>query len=182
MARTLTQRLVAEFQWVDPGPESTHLVSDISGWWRDPHLLAELGPALAAPFQAARPTVVISPAVTGLLLGSLAATALHVGFTPAHKPGDRRIPSPTTWAASPPDYRGRSVRLGVLDRHLGPGDRVLVVDDWVATGAQVRALYHICAKRGAKPVGSAAIVAACPATVTNELGLHALLQASQLHP
>ena len=120
MPAELTERLVALFRWIDPGPGTSHLVSDISGWWRDPAVLAELGPALVAPYRAARPTVVLAPAVTGLLLGPLAATALGVGFVAAHKPGDGRLPAgPLTWAQSPPDYRGRRVDLG----RTGPAPR-----------------------------------------------------------
>jgi adenine phosphoribosyltransferase len=125
---------------------------------------------------------VVSPAVTGLLLGPLAATALGVGFVPAYKPTDGRLPAgATSWAESPPDFRGRRVRLGIPDRHLGPGDRVLVVDDWVATGAQLRALYQLCAARGAEPVGTATVVADCPPVVAAELRVHALLDAARLH-
>jgi adenine phosphoribosyltransferase len=181
MPADLSERLVELFRWVDPGPQSTHLVSDVSGWWRDPTVLAELGPALAAPFRHARPTVVLAPAVTGLLLGPLAATALGVGFVPAYKAGDGRLPAgATTWAQSPPDFRGRRVDLGVRDRHLGPTDRVLVVDDWVATAAQLHALYAICAARGAEIVGTSAVVAECPPAVAAELRLHALLDAARL--
>ncbi|MFI6823060.1 phosphoribosyltransferase family protein [Micromonospora sp. NPDC050187] len=183
MSTELSQRLVELFRWSDPGPESSHLVSDVSGWWRDPYVLAEIGPALVAPFRATAPTIVISPAVTGLLLGPLAATALGVGFVPAQKPGDgRQPPGPTTWAQSTPDFRGRRVTLGVRDRHLGPGDRVLVVDDWLATGAQVRALYQLCAARGAEPVGTTVVVADCPPQVSTELRVRALLDADRLEP
>ncbi|MFC8847071.1 MULTISPECIES: phosphoribosyltransferase family protein [unclassified Micromonospora] len=183
MPAELSERLVELFRWIDPGPQSTHLVSDVSGWWRDPAVLAGLGPALAAPFQDARPTVVLAPAVTGLLLGPLAATALGVGFTPAHKAGDGRLPAgATTWAQSPPDFRGRRVDLGVRDRHLGPGDRVLVVDDWVATGAQLHALYAICAARGAEVVGTSAVVVDCPPDVAAELRVHGLVEGGRLSP
>ncbi|RIV38960.1 phosphoribosyltransferase [Micromonospora radicis] len=181
MSAALRRRLVELFAWVDPGPETSHLVSDVTGWWRDPVVLAALGPALVAPFRSARPTVVVAPAVTGFLLGPLAATALGVGFVPAHKPGDGRLPAgPLTWAQSPPDFRGRSVDLAIRDRHLGPGDRVLLVDDWVATAAQVRAVYEICAARGAEPLGTSAVVAACPPAVTTELRVHGLLTDADL--
>lgn len=176
----LSRRLIDLFRWADPGPASSHLVSDVSGWWRDPQVLADLGPALVAPFRADRPTVVISPAVTGLLLGPLAATALGVGFVPAHKPGDGRVlTGPSTWAQSPPDFRGRRVSLGIRDRHLNPGDRVLVVDDWVATGAQVHTLYAICAARGAEPIGTASVVVDCPPEVADELRVHGLVDAAR---
>ncbi|MEV1144334.1 phosphoribosyltransferase [Micromonospora sp. NPDC049799] len=181
MAAELSERLVELVRWIDPGPGATHLVSDVSGWWRDPDVLARLGPALVAPFRAARPTVVISPAVTGFLVGPLAATALGVGFVPAHKPGDGRLPAgPLTWAQSPPDFRGRRVDLAVRERSIDPGDRVLVVDDWVATGAQVRALYEICAARGAEPVGTAAVVVGCAPETVAELRLHGLVSGTAL--
>lgn len=179
----LSRRLTDLFRWADPGPESSHLVSDVSGWWRDPVVLATIGAALGEPFRAAAPTVVVSPAVTGLVVGPLTATALGVGFVPAHKFDDgRQPPGATTRAQSPPDFRGRRVTLGVRDRHLGPGDRVLVVDDWVATAAQVRALYQLCAARGAEPVGTAVVVADCPPQVRAELRIRALLDADQLAP
>ncbi len=153
MPGELTERLVELFRWIDPGPASSHLVSDISGWWRDPEVLAELGPALVAPFRAARPTVVVAPAVTGLLLGPLAATAAR-GRVRARTQGRRR--APTGRAAhlgeESAGLPGPAVDLAVRDRHLGPGDRVLVVDDWVRTGAQLHALYrHL---RGARRRGA----------------------------
>ncbi|MFI7574559.1 phosphoribosyltransferase [Micromonospora sp. NPDC049497] len=181
MAAELSERLLELVRWIDPGPGATHLVSDVSGWWRDPDVLARLGPTLVAPFRAARPTVVISPAVTGFLVGPLAATALGVGFVPAHKPGDGRLPAgPLTWAQSPADFRGRRVDLAVRERSIDPGDRVLVVDDWVATGAQVRALYEICAARGAEPVGTAAVVVGCAPETVAELRLHGLVSGTAL--
>ncbi|SCE86649.1 phosphoribosyltransferase family protein [Micromonospora mirobrigensis] len=180
MPGDLSERLVALFRWIDPGPSSSHLVSDVSGWWRDPEVLAGLGPALVEPFRAAAPTVVVAPAVTGLILGPLAATALGVGFAPAYKGGDGRVPAgAVSWAQSPPDFRGRRVDLGVRDRHLGAGDRVLVVDDWVTTGAQLRAVYAICATRGATVLGTAAVVRDCPAEVAAELRVRALLDADR---
>lgn len=181
MGVALRERLIGRFRWVDPGPESSHLVSDVSGWWRDPEVLSALGPALAALFADERPTVVTAPEVTGLLLGPLVATALGAGFVPAMKQCDaRRVAEPTTWTQTPPDYRGRTLRLGIRDRHLGPGDRVLVVDDWVATGAQVRALYELIATRGAEVVGAAAVVADCPPQVAAELRLRSLLTGADL--
>ncbi|MFY1688777.1 phosphoribosyltransferase family protein [Plantactinospora sp. WMMB782] len=183
MRAELSRRLVGAFRWTDPGPESTHLVSDVSGWWRDPQLLAGLGPALAEPFRAAPPTVVVAPEVTGLLLGPLVATALGAGFVPAYKnTGQRRIAEPTTWAWTGYDYRERRLALGVRDRHLGPGDRVLVVDDWLASGAQVRALHEIATRRGATVLGTACLVAAAPPETLAELRVTHLLTEADLHP
>jgi len=178
---TLRERLAAAVRWFDPGPHSDHLVSDVAGWWRDPELLAAVGDALADLYRAEQPTVVVAPAAGGLVLGPLVAVALGVGFVPAVKDDeDRRIADEMTWAATPPDYRGRQLRLGVRSRHLSAGDRVLVVDDWVATGAQVQAVYAVAAARGAQVVGCAAVVAAAPPSVVDRLGVRALLRAEEL--
>lgn len=177
----LRKRLVRAFRWIDLGPGSTHLVSDASGWWRDPAILTDLGPALADLFRAERPTVVVAPEVTGYVVGPLVATALGVGFVGAVKEGaERQIAEPMTWARTPPDYRGRALGLGVRSRHIGRDDRVLVVDDWVSTGAQVRALYDVVRELGADPVGCAAIVAERAGSLASELNVRALLDATDL--
>ncbi|OKI67913.1 phosphoribosyltransferase [Micromonospora sp. CB01531] len=181
MRGVLSHRLVELFRWVDPSPDSSHLVSDISGWWRDPVVLAGIGPALAGLFPDARPTVVVAPEVTGLLLGPLVAVAAGAGFLPAYKQdGGRRRVGPMRWAETPPDYRGRRLRIGVNARRLGPGDQVLLVDDWVATGAQLDALQRVVRDSGAEPVGAAAVVATCPPQVAERLRLRTLLSPDQL--
>lgn len=167
MTSDLRDRLIATFRWTDPGPHSEVLVSDRSGWWRDPHILDGVGPALANLFGGEHPTVVVSPEVTGFLVGPLVARSLGVGFVEAYREGSRRtIAEPMTWAEVPADHRGDRQRLGVRSRLISPGDRVLVVDDWATTGSQSRALYQLIAELGAIPVGTAVIVDECPRNVS----------------
>jgi adenine phosphoribosyltransferase len=174
----LRDRLRRAFRWTDPGPPSDYLVSDRSGWWRDPVLLDGLGPALAGFFRADRPTVVISPEVTGFLLGPLVARALGVGFIEAYRAGARRaIAEPMIWAEIPADHRGDAQHLGVRRRLLADDDRVLVVDDWASTGAQARGLRELVGKRY---LGTAAIVDECPPAVTAELTIRSLLTGADL--
>jgi adenine phosphoribosyltransferase len=183
VASDLTERLAELFRWIDPDPDENWLFSDTSGWWRDADVLARIGPALAAPYRADRPTVVVSPEVTGLLLGPLVAVALGAGFVPAYKGESKRLAGePASWAETAPDHRGRTLTLGVRNRHVRPDDRVLVVDDWVTTGAQLRALYEVIAARGAEAVGAAAVVADCPPELARELRLVALLTADEINP
>jgi adenine phosphoribosyltransferase len=155
----LKNRLIGSFRWLDPGPHSSHLVSDVSGWWRDPEILAGIGPALAGLFPDARPTVVAAPEVGGFLLGPLVASALGVGFVEAYKDTrHRRIADRMVWARAAADYRGRTLALGVRAARVRAGDRVLVVDDWADTGAQIGALRAALASVGAEVVGAAVIV------------------------
>ena len=173
MTSDLRDQLRAAFRWTDPGDGSDYLVSDRSGWWRDPAILGGLGDALAGLFRAERPTVVVSPEVTGFLLGPLVARALGVGFVEAYRAGARRpIAEPMIWAEVPADHRGETQHLGVRRQLISPDDRVLVVDDWAATGAQARALSTLF---GAGYVGTAVIVNDCPPEVARELTLRGLL-------
>ena len=159
MAFDLRDRLRAGFRWTDPGPGSDVLVSDRSGWWRDPHILDGIGAALAGLFPSSSPTVVVAPEVTGFLLGPLVARACRAGFVEAYRAGARRpIAEPMTWAEVPADHRGDRQHLGVRTHLITPADRVLIVDDWASTGAQAQALTGLITELGATPIGTAVIV------------------------
>jgi adenine phosphoribosyltransferase len=177
---------VAAYRWVDPGPHVTHLVSDITGWWRDPSVLAGVGPALASLFDGpapdgVAPTVVIAPQIGGVLVGPLVAQALGVGFVEAYR--DERVDQmaePVLRAVSRPDYKGRVVTLGFRARHLSAADRVLVVDDWADSGAQLEALRELVRLSGASYLGAAVIVDGCPAEVRAALDVRGLLRPADL--
>jgi adenine phosphoribosyltransferase len=172
VASDLRDRLRAGFRWTDPGPGTDLLVSDRSGWWRDPFVLDGLGPGL---------TVVVSPEVTGFLVGPLVARALGIGFVEAYRAGARLpIAEPMTWAEVPADHRGDGQRLGVRTRLIGPADRVLVVDDWAVTGAQARGLSALLTSLGATVIGTAVIVDECPPAVAAGLGIRGLLTGEDL--
>ncbi|GAA2844163.1 adenine phosphoribosyltransferase [Actinoplanes cyaneus] len=174
----LRDRLRRAFRWTNPGPPADYLVSDRSGWWRDPAILDGLGPALADFFRDDRPTVVVSPEVTGFLLGPLVARSLGVGFVEAYRAGARRaIAEPMIWAEVPADHRGEIQHLGVRRELLAADDRVLVVDDWASTGAQARGLRTLL---GDRYLGTAVIVDECPPAVTAELTIRSLLTGEDL--
>ena len=171
------QRLVAAYRWVDPGPHVDHLVSDITGWWRDPVVLAGVGPALAALFAGTAPTVVMAPQIGGMLVGPLVAQALGLGFVEAYR--DERVDQmaePMRRARSRPDFKQRVVTLGFRARHLSPIDRVLVVDDWADSGAQLETLHELVRLAGAAYVGAAVIVDGCPDEVRAALDVRGLLR------
>ena len=169
MEREQAQRLLAaRFPLVADHP-------DVAGVLRDAELLALLGPALAAPFRAAGVTLVCAPEARGPILGALAATALGVGLVLARKdernhPGaDRRTISAPTWRGSPEVFLTRSF-------DFAPGDRVLVVDDWITSGSSVRALAEAVASHGATYVGASVLVDKAHPDVLASLRVEALVR------
>ena len=59
---------------------------------------------------------------------------------------------------SEPDYRGNRSTLRLQVRSLSPGDRVLLVDDWLETGSQALAAKAMIEETGAVFVGASVIV------------------------
>jgi len=177
----LAERLRTAFAWRSDRPDR-HSYADMTGWWRDPELLRELGPALADLHAARRPTIVVGIESRGSLLGPLAAAALGVGFVEV-----RKEPSPATnsdaWlsATTPPDYHDRHLVLGFARRLVRGGDRVLLVDDWIATGGQALGARTLVDRAGATWVGGAVIVDGLRnARLRRDLGVRSLLHSREL--
>jgi len=144
-------------------------------------VIRDIGRALGDLFADNLPTVVVSPEVTGFLLGPLVAQALGVGFVEAYREGARRpIAEPMTWAEVPADHRGDRQRLGLRTHLINAADRVLVVDDWATTGSQARALHALIRSLAATPVGTAVIVNETSPAVTTELTVRGLLTGTDL--
>ncbi|WP_104169013.1 phosphoribosyltransferase family protein [Arthrobacter sp. SX1312] len=151
-------RLRQSFRWwgdrTDPD-----FRADVTGWWRNPGTLLLLGPSLAQLFADSAPTVVMGTESRGSLLGVLTAQYVGVGFAEVRKNPGRAANSDAWWETSTgPDYRNRSLRLGLLRPLLQAGDRVLFVDDWIATGAQAEACYSLVEMSGASWIGAAVVV------------------------
>lgn len=127
-------------------------------WWRDPELLALLGPALAA-LEPTDATVIAGAQSSGYLLGPLVAVELGLGFV-----GVQKRPEPDG-----------TITLAIADGVIAPGERVLLVDDLVDTGAQARAVRGLLRRHGATWRGVRALMALCPPEVSADLGVVALV-------
>lgn len=145
------------FAWLGDRTDHTWY-ADPTGWWRDPVLLSRLGPALAG-LAGTRPTVVIGPQSRGCLLGVLVAAHLGVGFVEVRKDDGPACDS-EAWLrrTCPPDYRDRQLTLGFPRNLVRGGDRVLFVDDWVATGAQALAAQQLVGDAEATWAGAVTVV------------------------
>jgi adenine phosphoribosyltransferase len=143
-------------------------------------VLRGLGPALAGLFDEV-PTVVLGPVSRGSLVGALTAAALGVGFVEMRKAGGSAVDS-DRWVrrTSAPDYQDRHVVFGFRRRLVQPGDRVLMVDDWIDTGATARTARALVLDCGAHWVGAACIVdALTDPRLRHDLPVRSLLDVRQ---
>lgn len=90
----------------------------------------------------------------GFILGGALADRLGAGFVPVRKPG--KLPWKSRSARYELEYGTDSVEMH--EDAVGPADRVLVVDDVIATGGTARAAGDLCEALGASVSGFAFLV------------------------
>ena len=98
--------------------------------------------------------IVLGAEARGFILGAALAYTLGAGFVPARKPG--KLPYETIAAEYELEYGTDS--LEIHEDAIGPGTRVLVHDDLLATGGTARAKCDLVEKLGGEVVGVAFIV------------------------
>lgn len=128
------------------------------------------------------PTVVIGPVSRGSLVGAVTAMALGVGFVEIRKNQAAAMDS-DRWVrrTSGPDYNDRHIEFGFRRELLQPSDRVLMVDDWAATGMTARVARDLVADCAAHWIGAACIVdALTDPRLRHDLPLRGLLDVRQL--
>ena len=109
---------------------------------------------LADPYSAAGVTKVLGAEARGFILGGALAYRLGAGFIPARKPG--KLPWNTTSAEYALEYG--TDQLEMHTDAVGPGDRVLIVDDVLATGGTAAAKADLVLQGGATVVGYAFLI------------------------
>ena len=110
--------------------------------------------AMAEPFRDARVDRVVGIEARGFLLGAPLAVELGVGFAPVRKAG--KLPSETFAADFELEYAEATIEMH--RDALGPGDRVLVVDDVLATGGTLEAAVELVGRSGAVVTGIVVLI------------------------
>ncbi len=106
------------------------------------------------PFIGMGVTAVAGMEARGFVFGSLAAWQLGVGFIPLRKPGKL----PYTVQSASYDLEYGSAELQVHTDAAGPQDRILLVDDLIATGGTAAAGCELMERLGAVIVGCVFVV------------------------
>lgn len=109
---------------------------------------------ISARFADSDIDLILGAEARGFIFGSVLAYEMGVGFVPARKPG--KLPHRTTNATYELEYGTDS--LEVHADAISPGQRVLVVDDVLATGGTAGAKTELVEKLGGKVAGLAFLI------------------------
>jgi adenine phosphoribosyltransferase len=109
---------------------------------------------LADPFRAERIDKVAGIEARGFLFGVAVALELDAGFVPVRKSG--KLPGETISREYELEYG--TDRVEVHADALTTGDRVLIIDDLIATGGTAEATIHLITNIGAEIAGCAFVI------------------------
>ena len=99
-------------------------------------------------------TVVVGPESRGFIFGCPVAYELEIGFVPIRKPG--KLPRKVVSEAYDLEYGSNT--LCMHEDGVKPGDKVIIIDDLLATGGTVKATKHLVEKLGAEVVGACFLI------------------------
>mgnify|MGYP002082760942 CR=1 FL=1 len=130
-----TDQLKSRIRSVPDFPKPGILFYDITTLLQDRQGFRMAVDHLARPFEGQGVDIVVGIESRGFILGSVVADRLGAGFSPVRKPG--KLPSKTMKASYDLEYGADA--LEIHHDAVSPGQRVLIVDDLLATGGTARA-------------------------------------------
>src|SRR4030065_604501 len=124
----------------------------------DPQLMYLCGRELARRFKYVGATKVLTAEISGI--APALATAMHLGLPVvyARKTKPITMPDQVYLTLSPSHTKGRMVELIVSPEYLAGGERILIIDDFLASGATIQGLARLAQTAGAVIVGIGALV------------------------
>jgi len=135
-------------------PKPGILFYDITTLLKDPQGLQDLSDAFVERYREDPPDVIIGIEARGFIFAPLLATRLGKGFAPMRKPG--KLPHPAESVSYELEY-GHDT-LEIHRDAVNAGDKVLIVDDLLATGGTARAACALVEKLGGRVHGLAFVV------------------------
>jgi xanthine phosphoribosyltransferase len=124
----------------------------------DPALMDACGAEFARRFRTVGATKVLTAEISGI--APAVSTALHLDLPVvyARKTKPITMPDQVFLTLSPSHTKGRMVELIVSPEYLAGGERVLIIDDFLATGATILGLVRLAQTAGATIVGVGALI------------------------
>ncbi|MGW5973252.1 adenine phosphoribosyltransferase [Streptomyces sp. NPDC055186] len=146
--------LLSRIRDVEDHPEPGVMFKDITPLLADPRAFAVLSDALAGIAGATGATKIVGLEARGFILGAPVAVQAGLGFIPVRKAG--KLPGATLSQAYDLEYGSAEIEVHAED--LTAADRVLVIDDVLATGGTAEASVQLIRRAGAEVVGLAVLM------------------------
>ena len=150
----LQTRLKQIIRDVPDFPKPGILFKDITPVLSNAELMGEIVAAFADQFRSAGVTAVVGMESRGFIFGAPLAIELGCAFVPARKPG--KLPYDHVGVDYALEYG--TARLEMHTDAVGPNDKVLVVDDLLATGGTAAATNALIAQFGAQIVANCFVI------------------------
>ncbi len=135
-------------------PKKGVLFKDITPLLADPAGLSLAVEYLTQPYRAAHIDVVVGAESRGFIFGTAVARNLSAGFVPIRKPG--KLPAAKRSHTYELEYGTDTVEIHA--DAVRPGQRVLMMDDLLATGGTMRACCELVKELGGQIVGVAVLI------------------------
>ncbi|MBT3152011.1 adenine phosphoribosyltransferase [Streptomyces sp. CHD11] len=146
--------LLSRIRDVADHPEPGVMFKDITPLLADPAAFSALSDALAGIARSTGATKIVGLEARGFILGAPVAVRAGLGFIPVRKAG--KLPGATLSQAYDLEYGSAEIEVHAED--LTDSDRVLVVDDVLATGGTAEAAVQLIRRAGAEVAGLAVLM------------------------
>jgi adenine phosphoribosyltransferase len=148
------ENLKAAIREIPDWPKKGILFYDVTTLLKQPLCFKDTIDALIAPYKGKQVDLVLGMEARGFIFAPTVAYALNAGFVPVRKPG--KLPAASFRAEYELEY-GTDC-LEIHQDAIQPGQRVLIVDDLIATGGTALAVAGLAEKMGANVIGLAFVV------------------------
>ena len=135
-------------------PKAGILFYDVTTLLRDPEGFKLAIDAMSEPYRDAGISLVVGIESRGFILGAAVADRIGAGFVPVRKVG--KLPHKTIRVSYDIEYGSDSLEMH--SDAVEPGQRVLIVDDLLATGGTARAAVDLVKKLGGDVAGVAVLI------------------------
>lgn len=143
------EQLASKVRTIPDFPKPGIIFRDITTLLQDAEAFNAAIEAMLVPIRAQKPDVIVGIESRGFIFGAPIARDLGIGFVPVRKLG--KLPADTISIEYDLEY-GKNV-LEIHRDALKPGERVVIVDDVLATGGTVAGTLRLVEQLGAEVVG-----------------------------
>jgi len=124
----------------------------------DPVLMEACGKELAARFAGLGATKVLTAEISGIAPALMTARYLGLPVVYARKTKPITMPDEVFLTLAPSHTKGRMVELIISPEYLSGGEKVLIIDDFLATGATIMGLVRLAQVAGATIIGVGTLI------------------------